>query len=315
MAEIFIEQLKPGKDVNSIFVLKAKRLLPLRSGTGHYLAVVLGDKTGQMEGRAWESVYEIQENCRVGDVVNVQGQVAEYNGTAQIQITAMSVCQEGDEDPGRFIPSSTLDVETARAKLVSVIGSLHNTYLKSLLSLILSDDDFLNALLTSPAAKRNHQATMGGLLEHSLGIVNAAEEIAPVYPKIDRDLLVAGALLHDIGKVEEYSISTDIDFTDEGRLLGHIVLGVQLLDKYISRLPDFPEELRLKLLHMIVSHHGQYEWQSPKRPKFLEAAVLHHLDMIDAAVDMFSAAVESRADQEEHWTGWVKGLDRYVFCK
>ncbi|MFA4886552.1 MAG: HD domain-containing protein [Desulfotomaculaceae bacterium] len=315
MAEIFIEQLKPGQEVNGIFVLKTKKLLPLRSGTGHYLAVVLGDKTGQMEGRAWESVNEIQESCRVGDIVNVQGQVAEYNGTAQIQISAMSVCQEGEADPYRFIPSSTLDLDTARAKLLLVIGSLHNPHLKSLLSLILSDDDFHNALFTSPAAKRNHHATIGGLLEHSLGIVSAAEQIAPVYPKIDRDLLVAGALLHDIGKVEEYSFGTDIDFTDEGRLLGHIVLGVRLLDKYISRLPDFPEELRLKLLHMIVSHHGQYEWQSPKRPKFLEAAVLHHLDMIDAAVDMFSSAVESRADQEDHWTGWVKGLDRYVFCK
>lgn len=315
MAEILIEQIKPGQNINSIFVLKVKKLLPLRSGTGHYLAVVLGDKTGQVEGRVWESVSEIQERCRVGDIVNVQGQVVEYNGKVQIQISAMSVCQEDKADLSRFIPSSTLDVEKARAKLLSVIRSLHNTHLKSLLSLILSDDDFLNALLMSPAAKRNHHATIGGLLEHSLGIVSAAERIAPIYPKIDRDLLVAGALLHDIGKVEEYSFSADIDFTDEGRLLGHIVLGVRLLDKYINRLPDFPEELRLKLLHMIVSHHGQYEWQSPKRPKFPEAVVLHHLDMIDAAVNMFSYAVESRENQDDHWTGWVKGLDRYVFCK
>jgi 3'-5' exoribonuclease len=315
MAEIFIEQLKPGQEVNSIFVLKAKKLLPLRSGAGSYLAVVLGDKTGQMEGRAWEQVDEIYHSCRVGDIVYVQGQVSEYNSTVQIQISSMSVCQEGEANPERFIPSSKLDLDNAREKLLSVIESLHNTHLKSLLSLILSDDDFLNALLTSPAAKRNHHAAIGGLVEHSLGIASAAGQIASVYPKIDRDLLVAGALLHDIGKVEEYSLGADIDFTDEGRLLGHIVLGVRHLDKYISRLPDFPEELRLKLLHMIVSHHGQYEWQSPKRPKFLEAAVLHHLDMIDAAVDMFSSAVESRADQEDHWTGWVKGLDRYVFCK
>ncbi|NLI12631.1 MAG: HD domain-containing protein [Peptococcaceae bacterium] len=315
MAEVFIEQLIPGQAVNSIFVLKAKKLLPLRNGTGHYLAVVLGDRTGQMEGRVWESIDEIYQSCRVGDIVFVQGQVSEYNGTVQIQISAMSVCREGETNPGRFIPSSKLDRDAAGKKLDSVIESMHNTHLKNLLSLIFSDNDFLNALLTSPAAKRNHHAAIGGLMEHTLGIVSAAEQIAPVYPKIDRDLLVAGALLHDIGKVEEYSLGTDIDFTDEGRLLGHIVLGARLLDKYISGLPEFPEELRLKLLHMIVSHHGQYEWQSPKRPKFLEAAILHHLDMIDAAVDMFSSAVESRADQEEHWTGWVKGLDRYVFCK
>lgn len=315
MAEIFIEQLKPGQTVEATFVLKVKKLLPIRSGTGHYLAVVLGDRTGQLEGRVWESAYEIDQACRVGDIVKVQGQVTEYNGSAQIQISAMSACPNCAADPNRFIPSSTLDLDTAREKLFSIISSLANQHLKRLLSLIFSDEVFFQSLLTAPAAKRNHHATIGGLLEHSLGIAAAAEQIAPVYPKIDRDLLVAGALLHDIGKVEEYSCGTDIDFTNEGRLLGHIVLGAQLLERYISRLPDFPQDLRLKLLHMIISHHGQYEWQSPKRPKFLEAAVLHHLDMIDAEVDMFSTAVARRENRDDFWTGWVKGLDRYVYCK
>ena len=313
--ENFIDQLKPGQEVNSIFVLKTKKLLPLRSGTGHYLAVLLGDKTGHMEGRIWEAVNEIHHSCQVGDIVKVQGQVEEYNGTVQINISAMSICHDTEADPLRFIPASKLDLAAAREKLFSVTGSLQNQHLKNLLSLLLSDDDFLRTLLMSPAAKRNHQATTGGLLEHSLGMASAAGQLATVYTGVDRDLLVTGALLHDIGKVEEYSIGADIDFTDEGRLLGHIVLGVRLLDRYISRLPDFPEELRLKLLHMVVSHHGQYEWQSPKRPKFLEAAILHHLDMIDAEVDMFNSAVDSRENQDDHWTGWVKSLGRYVFCK
>lgn len=313
--DILIEQLQPGQEVNGTFVLKSKKLLPLRSGNGHYLAVVLGDKTGQAEGRVWESANETHCRCQVGDIVRVQGQAEEYNGKAQINISSMSVCRDGDKDPARFIPVSRLDQESARARLDAAIASLDNQPLKDLLSLILADDDFFKAFLMSPAAKRNHQATIGGLLEHSLGVAAAAGQIAAVYPKIDRDLLVAGALLHDVGKVEEYRIGADIDFTDEGRLLGHIVLGVQILDKYISRLPGFPEELRVKLLHMVVSHHGQYEWQSPKRPKFLEAAVLHHLDMIDAAADMFSSAADSRENQDNHWSGWVKGLDRYVFCK
>lgn len=313
--EVFIEQLKPGQEVNGTFAIKSKKLLPLRSGAGHYLAVVLGDKTGQAEGRVWEDVYEIHQSCQVGDIVQVQGQVEEYNGKVQINISSMPVCRDIEVDPLRFIPASKLAPESARDKLYAVTTSLQNQHLKGLLSLILSDNDFIKALLMSPAAKRNHQAAIGGLVEHSLGMTAAAEQIASVYPKIDRDLLVAGALLHDIGKVEEYRIGADIDFTDEGRLLGHIVLGVRLLDKYISRLPDFPEELRIKLLHMLVSHHGQYEWQSPKRPKFLEAAVLHHLDMIDAEVDMFSSAADSRENQDDRWTGWVKGLDRYIFCK
>ncbi len=146
-------------------------------------------------------------------------------------------------------------------------------------------------------------------------MAKTAEQIAAVYPCLDRDLLVTGALLHDLGKVEEYSFHTSIDFTDEGHLLGHIVLGTQMLDKYINQLPNFPELLRLKLLHMIVSHHGQYEWQSPKRPKFLEAAILHHLDMMDTAVDMFNTAVVSHENPDDDWTGWVKGLDRSIFCK
>jgi len=315
LAEIFIDQLKSGQEVSSTFALRVKKLMPLRNGTGYYLAVVLGDRTGQLEGRIWESVFESYHGCKVGDVVKVQGQVTEYNGKLQIQISAMSVYQVNEIDPKRFIPSSALLLETAREKLFSILESLQEAHLKSLVSLVLSDEDFMNAFVTAPAAKRNHHATIGGLLEHSLGIVCAAEGIVQVYPKLDRDLLITGALLHDLGKVEEYRFRTGIDFTDEGRLLGHIVLGVRLLDQYIGQLPGFPEDLRLKLTHMIVSHHGQYEWQSPKRPKFLEAAVLHHLDMIDAAVDMFNSAAESRDDPEDHWSGWVKGLDRYVFCK
>ncbi len=313
--DVLIEQLNPGQEVDSVFVLKSKKLLPLRSGTGHYLAVVLGDKTGQIEGRAWESAYEMHGCCQAGDIVRVRGMVEEYNGKAQINLSSMSACREGNADPSRFIPSSKLDQSTARARLFSIPGSLRNQHLKDLLSLILTDDGLLKEFLTAPAAKRNHQATIGGLAEHTLGVAAAAEQIAPVYPQIDRDLLVTGALLHDIGKVEEYHTGADIDFTDEGRLLGHIVLGVQLLDKYISRLPGFPEGLRVKLLHMVVSHHGCYEWQSPKKPKFLEAAVLHHLDMIDAEADIFSAAVESRENPDDRWTSWVKGLGRYVFCK
>lgn len=315
MTETFIQELILGQDVNCTFALRVKKLLPLRSGAGQYLAVVLGDKTGQIEGRVWEDVEKVYQGCQVGDIVQVQGQVTEYNGKIQIQIANMFHSQAGTTDPSRFIPSSKLDQEDAIDYLNSLVNSLKNAHLKELLSFILADEDFFNVFVIAPAAKRNHHATIGGLLEHSLNIVRAAEQIAPVYPQIDRDLLVAGALLHDIGKVGEYDFYTDIDFTDEGRLLGHIVIGTQMLESYMNQLPDFPRELRLILLHLIVSHHGQYEWQSPKRPKFLEAALLHHLDMIDAEVDMFSAAAASRENPQDHWSGWVKGLDRYVYCK
>ena len=315
MGDIFIEEISLGQEVCGVFALRSAKLLPFRNSPGHYLAAVLGDKTGQVEGRAWESGPEIYQSCRTGDIVRVQGLATEYNDRVQIQIAAMTACRDSEIEPERFIPSSNLDSDTALLKLDSLLQSITDPHLNKLLSAIFTDQDFLPVFLAAPAARRNHHATTGGLAEHSLGVAVAAKKIAGAYPGLDRDLLIAGALLHDIGKVKEYSLGTDISFTDEGRLLGHIVLGMQLLDRYVGLLPGFPDHLKLKLTHMIVSHHGQYEWQSPKRPKFIEAAILHHLDMIDTAVDMFNSAVESREDTEEHWSGWVRALDRQVFCK
>jgi 3'-5' exoribonuclease len=314
LTNILINQIKPGNKINSFFALRSIKLLPLRGSSGSYLALVLGDRTGQMEGRAWDSAQEIYSSCRSGDIVNVTGQAAEYNGKLQIQVSAMSPCPACEIDPARFIPSSKIDAKAAKEKLHLLIESIRNNFLKDLLTLIFSGDLSVE-IFTSPAARRNHHAAIGGLIEHSLGMAESANKLAEAYAQIDRDLLITGTLLHDIGKIEEYSIGTGIDFTDGGRLLGHIVIGVRILENYIDRLPGFPSELKLKLLHMVVSHHGQYEWQSPKRPKFLEAAILHHLDMLDMLVDVFSSAVESRENPEDHWTGWVKGLDRFIFCK
>jgi len=315
MKEALVEHLQLGQTVDGIYVLRSSKLIPLRDGSGNYLAAVLGDRTGQVQGRSWESAGEIYGSCRVGDIVRVQGLVTEYKGHKQIQISAMAVHREENIDLSRFIPSSKLDPETARTQLASLFDTMENKHLKALFSLITADKAFFPAFVTAPAARRNHHAAIGGLLEHSLGVATAAAQLTTAYPELDRDLLVAGALLHDIGKVEEYRLSTDINFTDQGRLLGHIILGVQILEKYLNQLTGFPEDLRFKLLHMIVSHHGRYEWQSPKRPKFLEAAILHHLDMIDMEADVFSSAVDARADSEERWTGWIKGLERYLFCK
>jgi 3'-5' exoribonuclease len=314
LTDLLINQIKPGNEINSVFALRSIRLLPLRSGSGSYLSVTLGDKTGQVEGRVWDFAQEIYSVCRSGDVVSVKGQAAEYNGKLQIQISAMKPCPECSVDPARFIPLSKLDTDAAKTKLSMLIESIRDSNLKDLLKLIFSGT-IAEHLFTAPAARRNHHAAIGGLIEHSLGMAGAAEKLAGVYIQLDRDLLITGALLHDIGKIEEYSTGTEIGFTDGGRLLGHIVIGVRILENYINTLPGFPEDLKLKLLHMIVSHHGQYEWQSPKRPKFLEAAILHHLDMMDMLVDVFHSAVESRENPEEQWTGWIKGLDRFIFCK
>ncbi|MEW5898740.1 MAG: HD domain-containing protein [Bacillota bacterium] len=313
MAELLVEQIRPGLNVRGIFALKAKKLLPYREAPGYFLAVTLADRTGNVEGRLWEGAEEAGARLKVGDIVAVKAQAVAYNGSVQLRID--SIVKEGGQiDPARFIPAAE-GLEEAKEKLHQLITSLTNPYLKALLSLLFSEQDFYAAFCLAPAAKQYHHALLGGLLVHSVTVAVAADGIAKGYPQADRDLLVAGAILHDIGKVQEYRCRGAVEQTDEGRLLGHIVSGALLIDRAIARVPDFPEDLRLKLLHMIVSHHGRYEWQSPKRPKFLEAALLHQLDLLDAQADMFSRAAAAREDKDSPWTDWVKGLERCVYCR
>lgn len=312
MSEVLIVEMKLGFAIKGSYVLKAKKLLPYRESAGYFLAVKLGDKTGEIEGRVWEKGEKINAGLKVGEVVAVEGRAVEYNGLKQLRIDSI-VKQSGDIDASRFIPVAA-GLEEARAKLGRLIDSLSDGYLRELLMLLFTDNNFINAFCLAPAAKMHHHAQLGGLLLHSVNVAEAADKLAEVYGRADRDLLVAGALLHDLGKVREYQCLGAVEATDEGRLLGHIISGTMLLDRYISRIPGFTERLRLKLLHILVSHHGRYEWQSPKRPKFLEAAILHQLDMLDAQADMFSRAASGREDKDSSWAGWTKGLDRYVYC-
>ncbi len=312
MNDLLVNQIRPGVIVRGVFALKSKKLLPYREAPGHFLAVTLADRTGSVEGRVWEGAEEVGAHLKVGDIVAVEALAVAYNGSVQLRIVSI-VKENGLIDPTRFIPSAE-GLEEAKAKLHQLIDSLTNPYLKALLSLLFSERDFYEAFCLAPAAAQYHHAVLGGLLVHSVGVAAAADGIAGSYPQADRDLLVAGGILHDVGKVHEYRCRGAIEQTDEGRLLGHIVSGALLLDRYIARVPGFPEDLRLKLLHILISHHGRYEWQSPRRPKFLEAALLHQLDLLDAQADMFSRAAAGREDKDSPWTGWVKGLDRYVYC-
>ncbi|GAB6274612.1 MAG: HD domain-containing protein [Peptococcaceae bacterium] len=313
MPEILVNQIRPGLSVRGTFALKAKKLLSFRESPGCFLAVTLGDRTGEVEGRLWEGAEEAGTRLKAGDIVTVEALAVAYNRLVQLRIDSIAK-ETGQVDPARFIPIAN-GLEKAKEKLHQLINSLTDLYLNSLLSLLFAEKDFYEAFCLAPAAKQYHHALLGGLLLHSVSVAVAADGIAGNYPRANRDLLVAGAILHDIGKVQEYCCRGTVEQTDEGRLLGHIVSGALFLERYIEKVPGFPGELRLKLLHMLISHHGRYEWQSPKRPKFLEAVLLHQLDVLDTQVDMFSRAAASREDKDSPWTGWVKGLDRYIYCK
>ncbi len=318
MARVRVLDLKSGMKLVSSFVVRAKRLTPYKGKAGNFLSLTLGDSSGQVEAKLWERAEEAYGTLNVGDLLEIKGDVREFNGVLQVNVGSYRVCREDEFDPREFLPSSPGDTGRMLAELEVLVDSVRNDHLRHLLASFFSDVQWRERFCAVPAAKVNHQAYLGGLLEHTLNVARAAAAAAGLYPRLDRDLLIAGAVLHDIGKVEEYRYDRYIDFTDQGRLLGHIVMGVSEVDRRIRDLerdPPFPENLRIKVLHIITSHHGLYEWQSPKRPKFPEAAVIHVLDMLDTVVDAFSRALDGGAGENSSWSPWIRSLDRYVFLK
>ncbi len=318
MARMSVSELRSGMRLASRYIVRGKKLTPYKGRPGCFLSLTLGDSTGQVEAKVWERAEEASGAISVGDVLEVKGEVKEYNSLLQVNIGSYRVCSETEFDPREFLPSSPLSVTDMMAELEGIVDSIRNPHLKDLLAHFLGDPNWRDRFTVAPAAKVNHQAYLGGLLEHTLNVARAAEAAVRLYPRLDRDLMLAGAILHDIGKIEEYCYDRYIDFTDRGRLLGHIVMGVSEVDRRIRELGKsnpFPENLRIKVLHIITSHHGLYEWQSPKRPKFTEAAVIHILDMLDTVVDTFYKAASESTDANSSWSPWIRSLDRHVFLK
>lgn len=318
MARITVAELRSGMKLASSFIVRGKRLNPYKGKPGHFLSLTLGDSTGQVEAKVWERAEEAHSALNVGDLLEVRGDVREYNSLLQVNIGSYRVCPESEFDPREFLPSSPADTSVMMSELEGMVDSIQNSHLKNLLLNFFNDGEWRERFITVPAAKANHQAYLGGLLEHTLNVARAAAAAAQLYPRLDRDLLLAGAILHDIGKIDEYSYDRHIDFTDQGRLLGHIIMGVSEIDRRIREMEGstpFPDYLRIKVLHIITSHHGLYEWQSPKRPKFVEAAVIHIMDMLDTMVDAFSKATDENHDENTSWSPWIRSLERHVFLK
>lgn len=313
MKRINAAEIKAGHKIESTFMIRSKRLVSFRERPGYFLTLVLGDRTGQVDAVLWEGAEEFNRQCRKGDIVAISGEVREYGGTLQINLNTISICREDDFAAADFLPVTPRDRSEMYNSLKELAKKVNNVHLRNLLWEFFNDRVWEENFKSAPAAKLHHQAYLGGLLEHTLNVAMAADRLADLYPRLDRDLMITGAILHDVGKVEEYTFRKNIDFTDEGRLLGHILLGIQMVNSRIEKLPDFPRELRLKILHIIASHHGRYEWQSPKRPKFAEAAAIHHLDLLDTTLDMFFSATGKKSTDDSHWTDWVKSLERHIF--
>jgi 3'-5' exoribonuclease len=316
MKDIYIADLlgfDEGKTFDSFFLVLAKQQRTTRSNKP-YLNLVLGDKTGLIEGRVWDpGDPRIAKDFERGDIVKVRGSFSRYEDRAQVKVDQLRKALAGEADKMDMLPATTRDVGALWAQLEARVESLANSDLKRLLKALLADSALAQAYREAPAARQLHHAWLGGLLEHVVSLLGLADRVAAHYALLDRDLLVAGVILHDIGKIRELEWETGFDYTVEGVLLGHIQMGVDLVEKAIAGLPGFPDRLRTLVLHMILSHHGRLEFGSPKLPMIPEALVLNFLDDLDAKMQAMASEFEKSAREgraPDELTGKVWALDQ-----
>ena len=311
MKKRFVDTLKSGETIDDIFVLSEKNLAQKRNGE-HYLNVTLTDKTGRIKGVVWDDVDRISSEVAPGDFVHAKGGISEYRGNLQFVVRAMRQCRAGSVDPADFLPATDRNVDNMFARLVELTDSINNPHLKRLFDNIWEDEELVRRFKAAPAAKKMHHAYIGGLLEHTLSMVTLTVKIAGHYSGIDQDLLIAGAVLHDMGKIREFEYESRIDYSDEGRLVNHIVIAVQILEEKIQQIDSFPRTLADLLKHMIISHHGAREFGSPEPPKTIEAVLLHYIDEIDSKVNAIREFIAAQ-DTDENWTSYHRLLERHFY--
>jgi 3'-5' exoribonuclease len=302
-----------GSAVTSYFAVSSMSVREKKGGGGQYLALTLSDKTGSMEARMWDEFASAVANCAEGCYVKAQGQISKYQGKFQITLTKMRAAAESEIEAADFVPSTKFDIPEMWAELRGYVDAFANPDLRRLVFAFLDDEEIGVAYRTAPAAKMLHHAWIGGLLEHVLTLVRVCRATAPFYPEVDPDLLVTGAILHDIGKVRELSWKSTFSYTLEGQMIGHISIAQRMLADKVRELAPFPEKLRVLVEHMILSHHGRYEFGSPKLPMTPEAILLSALDDIEAKMQAMrnefgrdAAAGKTGAEMTE----WVRSMER-----
>lgn len=312
MKNLYVEQITERSWVDSTFLVGEKTLAMAKNGKP-YMTLRLADRTGEVEGRVWDRVDEFSAIFEKNDFINVKAKASVYLGKMQLVVQELAPVAEQDVDLGDFLPVSERPVDEMRAEFLSRIDSLADPHLKALMQSFAADQSFMRGYCAAPAAKAMHHVFLGGLLEHSLAVATLADDVSQRYPVVNRDLLVVGALLHDIGKVDELRYERSFDYSDEGKLIGHIVMGVEMIDEKIRALSDFPPRLKMLLKHMLLSHHGQYEYGSPKRPKTLESVILNFVDDLDSKINGVCTHMAKEPNREGEWTSYHRLYDRYFF--
>ncbi len=312
---IEIKKLNPGDEITGFFVIRKKELRTKKSDGAPYLAFELGNATGRISATLWQDVKEGNEEYRIGSMVKVFGKVIDYKGGHTFVVEKIRMVQPEDKiDPSHFLPKAKRELPELKAELKELLQSVSDPHFSALLHKIFTDAGFLAAYETAPAGKLWHHNRLSGLLEHSLSIASVCDFLCRNNPHVHRDLLITGALLHDIGKIQSYTTRQGfIEYTDEGRLLGHLSIGAGWLEDIISGIQDFPDEKRKQLLHLILSHHGELAKGSPVVPMTLEALILYHVDELDSKMDAFRRITETEKSPERRWSNYVRLLDRFLY--
>ncbi|HBN76834.1 MAG TPA: CMP-binding protein [Planctomycetaceae bacterium] len=316
MARRYINEIADGESIEETYVLADRQLRANRNGD-MYLLADLRDKTGSLHGLLWNISEELVNHIQVGDYVTVKGKAQLYNGNLQMILSRIEVISEESVDITEFQAGTNQDVDQLFQKLTDVLGTLEDPSLRHLMQCYLADESIAAQLKQAPAGIKAHHAYLGGLLEHIVNLLAAADGIVGLYPSVNRDLLLAGVFLHDLGKIRELGYDGTFVYTDEGQLIGHLIIGIEILNEKLAEAAQtgvaVSEENVLRLKHMIASHHGAYEYGSPKLPMTPEAIVLHHLDNIDAKVNEFKALIESDPNRNSSWTPFNPRIDRKIF--
>ena len=299
MNKTFLNQQSFGDTLNGVYLIKNLQVRKRKNGAD-FLTFDLCDKTGELASNMWEG-FEHLDLAKV-KFLKVQGSIGTYQDKLQATISAAAHFAENAVDLNDFVPVTSKDVTEMLAFINAKIEQISDIPLKVMLQLIFKDERLLAKTRIAPAAKSLHNAYLGGLVEHIYDLLQLADFVTAYYPEINKNILVAGVILHDIGKTEELNAGTDFDYTDEGKLLGHSILGMEVVDKYSALVPEFPRELVVVLKHLILSHHGLPEWGSPKPPMTLEAVVLHLLDNLDSKIRGFSQFMEKDNSLSANWT-------------
>lgn len=310
MQRINIKDLLPKEDAQSIFLVKYIALAEARDGK-KYLNVILSDRTGDLECRSWNNAQEIFNEIEKGQFVQVNGKTNIYQGRKQFILKSIKKLSKSEIDMDDFIQKTDKDPEKMLQELIEIIESLKDVYIRDLLMSVVSDNEIQRRLKKWQAGKSIHHAYQSGLLEHILSCTKLAVNLSPMYG-VNENYVVAGAVLHDLCKIYELTDDLNVEYTEEGKLIGHLVKSLEIVDRFSYRIKDFPYQTKMHLKHILLSHHGEYEYGSPKIPQTSEAMLVHMIDLMDSKMHSFETI--KRADNNTgHWSGYIKHLDRIVY--